>query len=82
VQLQGKPGELIESTKGNVWKRAIPHSELEEYQQKYDVISTRLFAGQNIIHVLASKKPAGFEPVEGGLEDVYFTTLSNVRRAA
>jgi hypothetical protein len=46
------------------------------------VISTRLFAGQNIIHVLADKKPAGFEPVEGGLEDVYFSTLSNLRRAA
>ena len=82
VQLQGKPGELIESTRGKVWKKAIPHSELEQYQERYDVISTRLFAGQNIIHVLADKKPACFEPVEGGLEDVYFTTLSNVRRAA
>ena len=79
--LIGNP-ELIESTRGKVWKKAIAHSELEEYSKKYDVISTRLFAGQNIIHVLADKKPAGFEPVEGGLEDVYFTTLSNVRRAA
>ena len=82
VQLQVKPAELIESTRGKVWKKAIPHSELEQYSEKYDVISTRLFAGQNIIHVLAARKPAGFEPVEGGLEDVYFTTLSNVRRAA
>jgi ABC-2 type transport system ATP-binding protein len=82
LQLQGKPHELIESTRGKVWKKAIPHAELEEYSKKYDVISTRLFAGANIIHVLADKKPTGFEPVEGGLEDVYFTTLSNVRRAA
>ena len=82
VQLQGKPAELIASTKGKVWKKAIPHSELEEYQRKHEVISTRLFAGKTIVHVLSDKKPAGFEPVEGGLEDVYFSTLSSLRRAA
>jgi ABC-type multidrug transport system ATPase subunit len=82
VQLEGKPAELISSTQGKVWKKAIPHAELEDCQQKYDVISTRLFAGMTIIHVLADRKPDGFEPVEGGLEDVYFTTLSNLRRAA
>ena len=82
LQLQGRPAQLIESTRGRVWKKAILHSELEEYQEKYEVISTRLFAGRTIIHVLADKKPAGFEPVEGGLEDVYFTTLANTRRAA
>ena len=82
VQLEGKPAELIASTKGKVWKKAIPHAELEDFHQKYDVISTRLFAGMTIIHVLADKQPEGFEPVEGGLEDVYFTTLSSLRRAA
>jgi len=82
LQLEGKPAELIESTRGKVWRKAIPHNELEQYQEKYEVISTRLFAGRTIVHVLADKKPAGFEPVEGGLEDVYFTTLSSVRRAA
>ncbi len=46
------------------------------------MISTRLFAGATIVHVLSDKQPEGFEPVEGGLEDVYFTTLSNLRRAA
>jgi ABC-type multidrug transport system ATPase subunit len=82
VQLEGKPADLIASTRGKVWKKAIAHSEVEDYQQKYEVISTRLFAGKTIVHVLADKKPAGFEPVEGGLEDVYFSTLSNLRRAA
>ena len=46
------------------------------------MISTRLFAGNTIIHVLSDNQPAGFEPVEGGLEDVYFSTLSTLRRAA
>jgi ABC-2 type transport system ATP-binding protein len=82
VQLEGKPAELIASTRGHVWKKAIGHAELEQYQQKYQVISTRLFAGKTIVHVLSDTRPEGFEPVEGGLEDVYFSTLSALRRAA
>ena len=82
VQLEGSPSELIASTRGKVWKKTIDHSELEQHQQKHEVISTRLFAGNTIIHVLSDTQPAGFEPVEGGLEDVYFSTLSTLRRAA
>jgi ABC-2 type transport system ATP-binding protein len=82
LQLEGKPLDLIASTRGKVWRKAIKHDELEEYQSKYEVISTRLFAGNTIIHVLADQQPEGFEPVEGGLEDVYFSTLSTLRRAA
>jgi ABC-2 type transport system ATP-binding protein len=82
VQLQGSPIELIDLSRGKVWKKTIPHFELEQYQQAHEVISTRLFAGNTIIHVLSDKKPEGFEPVEGGLEDVYFSTLATLRRAA
>ena len=82
VQLEGRPAELIASTRGRIWKKTIDHSELEEFQAKNDVISTRLFAGRTIIHVLSDKQPQGFEAVEGGLEDVYFSTLSTLRRAA
>jgi len=82
LQLQGKPADLIASTRGKVWKKAIKHDDLADYQAKHEVISTRLFAGNTIIHVLADKQPAGFDPVEGGLEDVYFSTLSTLRRAA
>jgi ABC-type multidrug transport system ATPase subunit len=82
LQLEGKPTDLIQSTRGKVWKKTIDHSELEEYQGKYEVISTRMFAGKMIVHVLSDTQPAGFEPVEGGLEDVYFSTLSMLRRAA
>src|SRR5919112_3649563 len=37
VQLEGKPADLIASTRGKVWKKTIPHSELEKYQQKHEV---------------------------------------------
>jgi ABC-type multidrug transport system ATPase subunit len=82
VQLQGSPTELIASARGKVWKKTIPHFELDQYQETHEVISTRLFAGNTIIHVLSDSKPDGFEPAEGGLEDVYFSTLSTLRRAA
>jgi ABC-2 type transport system ATP-binding protein len=82
LQLEGKPSDLIEATRGRIWKKTISRTELEDYQSKYEVISTRLVAGNSVIHVLSDAKPQGFEPVEGGLEDVYFSTLSILRRAA
>jgi ABC-type multidrug transport system ATPase subunit len=82
VQLEGKPADLIAATRNRIWKKVIAHQELEDYQSKYEVISTRLVAGNSVIHVLSNSPPDGFEPVEGGLEDVYFSTLSTLRRAA
>lgn len=82
LQLQGKPADLIAANRGRVWKKTITAAELGPYQANYEIISTRLYAGNTIIHVLADSSPPGFDPVEGGLEDVYFSTLSALRRAA
>ncbi|MBB4153944.1 ABC-type multidrug transport system ATPase subunit [Sphingomonas jinjuensis] len=83
ILLEGPPLELIAATRGQVWQKTIPRDELEAYRTRYRVISTRLFAGRTIIHVMADGSPGdGFEPVEGGLEDVYFSTLDASRRAA
>lgn len=81
ISLQGAPRDLIEKARGTVWAKAIERSELDAMRQSHEVISTRLFAGQTIVHVLADSAPgAGFEPVDGGLEDVYFSTLATARR--
>src|SRR3954466_17514 len=61
LRLQGKPTDLIASTRGRVWKKVISHAELEQYQATHEVISTRLFAGKTIIHVLSDTQPKGFE---------------------
>ena len=82
VQQQGAPRDLIAATHGRVWSKTIRRDELDDYQAAHVVISTRLFAGQTIIHILADLPPAGFAPVEAGLEDVYFSTLADLRRAA
>jgi len=83
VQLEGAPRELIEATRGRIWSKAIERSALPGYRARYEILSTRLFAGRTILHVLADTDPGdGFTPVEAGLEDVYFSTLARTRRAA
>jgi ABC-2 type transport system ATP-binding protein len=83
IQLEGAPLEQIQSTKGRIWMKVIGRGELDTYRDTYEVISTRLFAGRTIVHVLAQSDPGNdFEPVTGGLEDVYFSTLAQSRRAA
>lgn len=82
IQLEGAPAELIARLKGRVWKKAIDKRDLPVVQASHEVIATRLFAGKTVVHVLADQSPGdGFEAFEGGLEEVYFATLSSARRA-
>ena len=79
----GAPLALIASMAGRVWRRTIAKGELDAYRRDHEVIATRLFGGRTVIHVLADASPGeGFEPVQGGLEDVYFSTLAVSRRRA
>jgi ABC-2 type transport system ATP-binding protein len=83
IQLEGAPGELIARSRGTVWAKTIAHDALEEVQSAHDVISTRLFAGRTVVHVLSERDPGnGFSLVEGDLEDVYLSTLTRARRGA
>lgn len=79
----GAPAELVRVLQGRVWRRAVNKAALADYQSRLEVISTRLRGGQTVIHVVADARPeAGFEPVEGELEDLYFATLTENRRSA
>ena len=83
IARQGPPRQLIESLKSRVWAKTMDKAELEALRASATVISTRLFAGRAIAHVLSDSIPGeGFMPVEGGLEDVYFASLADHRRAA
>jgi ABC-2 type transport system ATP-binding protein len=81
IQLDGAPNELITRSRGSIWSKTIERDALEEVKSRFEVISTRLIAGRTIVHVLSEHDPAnGFCPVEGGLEDVYLSTLARMRR--
>jgi ABC-2 type transport system ATP-binding protein len=80
---EGEPAALIAALKGRIWTKTIGRDELEACRARHEVISTRLFAGRTLVHVLADEDPGeGFAPEQGGVEDVYFSTLFTARRAA
>jgi ABC-type multidrug transport system ATPase subunit len=80
---QGIPAELIRRLERRIWTKPIAKDELEAYRGQFEIISTRLFAGRTIIHVLSETDPGdGFAPAVGGLEDFYFSTLAAARKAA
>jgi ABC-2 type transport system ATP-binding protein len=76
VLATGAPQELLAGLDGAIWQKAIDKHELADYQSRYAVISSRLFAGRPLLHVWSEEPPGdGFAPVSADLEDVYFHTL-------
>lgn len=79
----GAPGELMKALEGRIWTKTIDKSDLAALRDRYQVISTRLFAGKTVVHVLSDTDPGeGFVAHRGGLEDVYFSALHSARAAA
>jgi ABC-2 type transport system ATP-binding protein len=79
---QGAPEDLRREMQGKVWRATISRDALEATRQNHKVISERLVGGQTVVHVLSDAQPsADFALVEGGLEDVYFSTLAAARAA-
>jgi ABC-2 type transport system ATP-binding protein len=78
----GAPGELVKSLAGRIWIKTVDKADLAALREQHQVISTRLYAGRTVAHVLADADPGdGFKPFAGGLEDVYFSTLHAARQA-
>jgi ABC-type multidrug transport system ATPase subunit len=78
VLLTGDPASALDTLRGKVWSRTVDRADLPGYERDLDVISTHLFGGRTIIHVYATERPGpGFDPVDAGLEDVYFSTLKH-----
>ncbi len=83
VQREGAPQELVHATRGRIWRKVVERGELARHREQYELLSTRLFAGRTVVHILSDRDPGnGFTPVDAGLEDVYFSTLAESRRAA
>src|SRR3954447_26773464 len=83
VQLEGAPQELMQSTKGRIWMKVIDRGDLAGVREQYEVLSTRLIGGRTMVHILSDANPGnGSSPGDAGLQDVYFSTLAQVRRAA
>ena len=73
---EGNPLELVESLSGKIWTKLIRKQDLPAYNNAFNVISTKLLAGETQIRVIADSRPEqGFETMNTNLEDLYFATL-------
>jgi ABC-2 type transport system ATP-binding protein len=76
VLYEGKPDDAVAQLKDRVWQRSIAKADLASYEQRYQVISTRLVGGRPHLHVLNAQSPEdGFVPSVPDLEDVFFTRI-------
>lgn len=76
VMLQGEPQAAIDTLKSKVWRKRVSKAALPQYQQRFNVLSSRLVGGEPQINVHADSQPEeGFVQVEADLEDVYFLKI-------
>jgi ABC-type multidrug transport system ATPase subunit len=76
ILLEAEPLQAVAALQGQIWRRVIARDELPRVEAEHAVISTKLLAGRTVVHVHADTPPAGFDPVEADLEDVYFCTMA------
>ena len=77
VLYAGAPDAALKALEGKVWEKAIAKPEIDDYQQRYAVISSKLVGGRPIIHILSDNNPGdGFEAAEADLEDVFFAKIA------
>ncbi|MEZ4904746.1 MAG: ABC transporter ATP-binding protein [Spirosomataceae bacterium] len=76
VVAKGNPNELVASLDGKVFKKLIEKSELAQYREDYQVISSSLKMGKTQIRVVSEEPLLGFETAVPDLEDVYFSEIT------
>jgi ABC-2 type transport system ATP-binding protein len=76
ILLEAEPLRAVDDLRGRIWRRVVAKDELAAVERDYAVISTKLLAGRTVVRIFSDAPAAGFEAVEPGLEDVYFSTMS------
>jgi ABC-2 type transport system ATP-binding protein len=76
VLYSGTTGAGLVALHGKVWKKVIERRELPDYQRSHEVIAFTGAQGRVSIHVFSADAPGdGFEPVDAGMEDLYFSKI-------
>lgn len=74
------PQNSLDKYENKIYKKVVEKQELEIYQERYNVVSSRLFLGKMLIHIYSEEPLAGFESISPDLEDVYFLTINSNRQ--
>ncbi|MDQ2771433.1 MAG: ABC transporter ATP-binding protein [Bacteroidota bacterium] len=83
VVATGKPNDVIGEIRGKVYRTTTEKAALAQLKSQYEVISSKLVAGQPIVRVFSEVPIYGqFQPAEATLEDVYFHRLARREQAA
>jgi ABC-2 type transport system ATP-binding protein len=79
VLFAGTPDEGLYLIRDKVWEKQVEKSELEQFRQRYKVLSNKLVGGRPLIHVYADAAPdPSFRSAENTLEDVFFAKINEV----
>ena len=77
VVATGSPQDVIGEIRGKVYRTKTEKAALAQLKSQYEVISSKLVAGQPIVRVFSEEPINGqFQPAEATLEDVYFHRLA------
>jgi len=72
---QGRPADLIHQLDGKLWSAFIPSSDLQHYEDQYQLISKDLREGKLQITIYAESPVLGFTVQKPTLDHVYFKAL-------
>jgi ABC-2 type transport system ATP-binding protein len=76
VLYQGRPQDAIAELNERIWQISIAKAELADYEQRYQVVSSKLVGGRPFLHVYSAVPLSeGFAPRVPDLEDVFFTKI-------
>lgn len=82
VLFSGSPADALQGVRDRIWSSAVSRDSVHELAQKLPVISTRMVAGQPVLHVFSDQQPAdGFNITDADLEDVFFTYIKGHKPA-
>ena len=87
VLIEKHPEDVLSELNGKVWGKLIDKNEIEAVNQKYKVLSSRMYMGKTKVHIFAddtnnndiavSPNLEGFEAVPADLKDAYFYFIRN-----
>ncbi len=79
VLYAGAPEAALTQLEGKIWEKSITKADVDDYQNRFQIISSKLVAGKPIIHVFSNNDPGeGFRRTDAGLEDVFFSKINGV----
>lgn len=79
ILARNTPKAATENLSGKIWSKTITRAELDDYEKKYQVISSYYNDNNDLnVKVFSEENPGDyFEPAKPQLEDVYFVALKN-----